>query len=506
MKRLESTAIGLLALLACAAAPGADEPAPPPLQIEDVPSPAAQLARLPVLAAAPDGSVWMVWAEPDSPVSARWALRCCEFDVSIGRWRSAHPIANSLMLDPDGGLPSVAACGDGQLWVSWSEPAAGTDASRSFFCSSTDGGNTWTEPSPVSRKGGDAAFPALAALADGRILAAWIDRSGRSSPDAGAGVFLRFLTGSLTAAPDWLLDGRAAPESQPDLVPLLDGGAVLAYRGISETGAWDPRMARLHGRKWEDRHPISADGWKGAGAGGPRIAADGGRLVAAWRTASPADPHILVSTSPDAGGRFLAPLQVNAGSPAGLPAAALLHDGAALIAWIESDSAGRSGAWVRRLAPDNSLDAPFFLGLASPQTAPPQIAIVHDYSGDVFSAQAIIACGLPGGSLGVRTVLLNVPEADLLSVANAACHCAPTPMQMIGYALLGTVVSVGPGRSSVVIESGAVPGVLDSGRHDFAVDPQLGALLKPGRECLAHIVRKDGGWRLYDARLLEPAR
>jgi hypothetical protein len=79
-------------------------------------------------------------------------------------------------------------------------------------------------------------------------------------------------------------------------------------------------------------------------------------------------------------------------------------------------------------------------------------------------------------------------------------------MQLIGYALLGTVVSVGPGRAWVVIESDAVPGVLDPGRHDFAVDPQLGALLQPGRECLAHIVRKDGGWRLYDARLLEPAR
>jgi hypothetical protein len=506
MKRLEPTAIGLLVLLACSAAPGADEPAPPPLQIEEVPSPAAHTAQFPVLAAAPDGTVWMVWAEPDSPVSARWALRCCEFDVSIGRWRSAHSIASSRMLDPAGGLPSVAACGNGQMWVSWPEAVAGTDASRSFFCSSTDGGDTWTEPSPVSRKGGDAAFPGLAALADGRILAAWIDRGGRSSPGAGAGVYLRFLTGPLTAAPDWLLDGRADPEGQPNLVPLLDGGAILAYRGISDTGALDPRIARLHGRKWEDPHPISADGWNGAGAGGPRIAADGGRLVTVWRTANPADPHILVSTSPDAGGRFLTPLQVNAGNPAGLPAAALLHDGAALIAWSESPSGGPAGAWVRRLAPENSLDAPFFLGLASSQYAAPQIVIVHDYAGDAFSAQAIVAYGSPGGSAGLRTVLLNVPEADLLSVANAACHCAPTPMQLIGYALLGTVVSVGPGRASVVIESDAVPGVLDSGRHDFAVDPQLGTLLQPGRECLAHIVRKDGGWRLYDARLLEPAR
>jgi len=506
MRLLEILGLGSLVAMGCAAA---EPPAPPPLQTEDVPSPAAQMARTPVLAGAPDGTVWMVWAEPDSPASTGWILRCSEFDVPIGRWRSAHLIAGSRKLDPGGGdLPSLAACGNGRLFVSWSEPAVGTDGRRSFYCSSTDGGDRWTPPSPVSGGDGDATSPALAALVDGRVLAAWIGRSGRPGSDAGAGVYLRFLTGALTAAPDWLLDGRAAPEGPPDLVPLLDGGAVLSYRGLSETGARDPRIARLHGRKWEDRHPISADGWKDAGpwAGGPRIAADGGRLVSVWRTANSAGPNVLVSTSPDAGARFLAPLQVNAGKPAGLPAAALLHDGAALIVWSERDSAGPAGAWVRRLAPDSSLDAPLYLGLADPQFAAPQIAVVHDYAGDVFSAQAIIAYAAPGGSSGVRTVLLNVPEADLLSAADAACHCAPTPMQLVGYTLLGTVVSRTPDRTSVVLESDAVPGVLDPGRHDFDVDPQLGALLQTGRECLAHIVRKDGRWRLYDARILEPAR
>jgi hypothetical protein len=506
MKRLASGALSLAAVLGLAAA--AEPPAPPPLQIEGVPSPAARGARSPVLAVGPDGIVWMAWFEPVLPDSAAWVVRCSEFDPATGQWRSAHSMAPARESDTGGdGLPSLVACGNGRLFVSWSKPSAGAGSSLSFFSSSTDGGCTWTAPSLLSRREGDAAFPALATLADGRVLAAWLNRGGQSGPDTGAGLYLRFLTGPLAAAPDWLLDGHAAGNSQPDLAPLLDGGVLLAYRGLSEAGIADPRIARLHGRKWENRRSISPDGWKGdrADAGGPCIAADGGRLVAVWRTANPADPHILVSTSPDAGARFLAPLRVNAGTPAGLPGVALLHDGAALIVWSEQDPAGSVGVWVRRLAPDFSLNAPMYLEPVPAQgpAAVPQIAIVHDYASDVLAAQAIIACRTSGGPPGVRTVLLNIPEADLLSTADENCHCSPTPMQLVGYSLLGTVVSLSSDRTSATIESDAVPGVLDAGRHVYAIDPWLGALLQPGRECLAHIIRKDGQWRLLDARLLD---
>jgi hypothetical protein len=453
----------------------------------------------------------MAWAEPLSPASAGWALRCVEFDSAIGQWRRPHSVVTGRRLNPGGiDLPSLAAGGEGQLFVAWSEPATGTGGHRSFFCSSSDSGLTWTAPASLSREDSDVSYPALAFLADGRVLAAWLDRNGQPGSDAGAGLFLRFLTGSLASAPDWLLDGRSSGGSQPALAPLLDGGAVLAYRGLSETGVEDPRIARLHGRKWENRHTICSDGWKGGGAeaGGPRMAADGGRLVAAWRTANAIDPHILVSTSPDAGARFLAPLQVNADFPEGLPGVALLHDGAALLVWCERDSKGSANAWVRRLAPDFSLNSPLLLGPSSPRSPEPvpQIAVVHDYAGDVFAAQAIIAYHASGGPSEVRTVILNVPEADLLSVADANCHCLPSPMQLIGYSLLGTVVYVAYDRTSVTIESDTMPGVLDAGRHVFAIDPELAKVLQPGRECLAHILRKDGKWRLYDARLLETAR
>ena len=103
-------------------------------------------------------------------------------------------------------------------------------------------------------------------------------------------------------------------------------------------------------------------------------------------------------------------------------------------------------------------------------------------------------------------MIVNIPEADLLSVANDDCHCAPTPMQLVGYSIFGTVVSIARDRHSVVIESDSVPGVLDAGRTSFLINPSLAATLNPGRECLGRITRKDGKWTLFDARMLEEAR
>ena len=67
-------------------------------------------------------------------------------------------------------------------------------------------------------------------------------------------------------------------------------------------------------------------------------------------------------------------------------------------------------------------------------------------------------------------------------------------MQLVGYSLFGTVISIASDRTSTVIESDAVPGVLDAGRHTFAIAAQLGSVLRPGREYLARIARNGGVW------------
>jgi hypothetical protein len=175
--------------------------------------------------------------------------------------------------------------------------------------------------------------------------------------------------------------------------------------------------------------------------------------------------------------------------------------------WSEQSGQSPPAAWVRRCAPEFSLNPPVPLGAVSHSGSGDcvQIAIVRNFSGDALSAQALVAYQGPGNPGAIRTLIVNIPEADLLSAANDACHCAPTPMQMAGYSLFGTVVSIAPDQKSVVIESDAVPGVLDAGKTLFLIDPSLAAMLKPGRECLGHIDRKDGKWNLFEARLLEEA-
>jgi hypothetical protein len=199
-----------------------------------------------------DGSVWMIWKEPTSPISSDWNLRCCQFDSDTLAWHPAGSVAANRKLHAGSNdLPTLAASGTGRLYAAWSEPVAGTSGSRIYACDSTDGGVRWTSPEPTSTETTSGAYPTLTTLADGRVLLAWLDRRGRSADEAASSIYLRFLNGPMTEAPDWLFDAHASPGAQPSLAPFVDGGAGLAYRGLSDDGTADPRFARLHGRKWD---------------------------------------------------------------------------------------------------------------------------------------------------------------------------------------------------------------------------------------------------------------
>ena len=109
----------------------------------------------------------------------------------------------------------------------------------------------------------------------------------------------------------------------------------------------------------------------------------------------------------------------------------------------------------------------------------------------------------PGNPAPLRTLLVTVPEGQLLAAANEDCHCAPTPMQLLGFPIHGIVASLSSDGKAMTLDMDSVPGVLDAGRHPFAVEPETWADLRPGNEYLARIFRRDGVWHLFDARLME---
>jgi hypothetical protein len=499
----------LLSILAAGSAPAADLPPQSPLGAVEILPPSSSGARAAVLASSRDGGVWLAWIEPAGSPQAGPALRCARFDAVAGCWGASQTIASVPGWEDGEDIPAFAAGARGHLAAAWPvrRPEPIVLASQS-----DDNGATWTPPAPLSRESHHTSHVCLATLEDGRVLAAWLDGRAPRLRAGFAALYLRFLTGPMTVAPDWLFEKAVSGSCQPDLEPLLDGGALLAYRALSSDGERDIAVARLHGRRWDDRHVLSPDGWIAPSeaqtfGGGPAVATDGNRAVAAWYTEADGDPRILVSTSPDAGARFLMPLRLDAGRPAGHPAAALLHDGAALVTWMSAESgADPDTVWLRRLSPENSLDPALSLGKAAPARigGSPRIALVRDYAGGAEPAQAMIA--FTGPEKSFHALLVTVPEASLLAAAEQNCRCGLTPAQLLGYPVSGTIAAVSPAYGTVVMDTGAIPGLIDAGRHVFFASDAQSRTLDAGRKYVARLEYRDGMWWLYDAKLLDEAR
>jgi len=470
----------------------------PPVQIAEIASPAPPGSVAPVLCRGRNGTVWLTWLEPDQ--AGRYRLLCAPFDADGRGWKRPRFIASIPSSGRQAPPATAFAAADGKsLAAAWTGDHAGRPCI--LACVSADGGGEWSQPEPLSGEYRIGTEPALAALAEGRFLAAWFEHPPGPEP-VGGDELRECVLVSEGKGTGLGIDRSVSGGSSPSLVSFLDGGALVAYRGLGEHGVRDILTSRFRHNEWDPGRAVNDDRWipDAPPAGGPVLATDGGRVAAAWFTAADDDPRLLASSSPDAGGRFLMPLTVATGPIAGRPAVVLLHDNAALIFWNASAAGRGAGFWMRRVTPDFTLDPPAFLAPASIQAAP-VAAIARDYEGKSASAQILLAFAADKGIPTVQTLAITIPEAALLA-AEDTCHCSPAPAELLGYPIRGTIKKVAAGPSVIFLEHDEVPGILAKGTDPFRAAPDLAAASKTGSRCLARIERRNGEWWIFDVRLL----
>ena len=507
---LRPTVFPPLAAFLVAASPALD--AQPHLTVTELPGPAAAAsASGSSLARGPDGRIWLTWLETSGATTAlRFATRRPQ-DASWSEPRTIASGAHWFVNWAD--FPALTADGGGRATAVWfvnnPAPPAGSGAGhdhhgpgyRAFLSSTTDEGKTWSPPALLTREANSIEFVSLATLADGRVLAAWLDGRGKRN-GAGAQRLSARILGS--AEPDTLVDASVCDCCQTSLTAFPDGTALLAYRGRTADEVRDIRVTRFRGRAWDEPRALAVDDWRinACPVNGPQLASDGGRVAAAWFTAADHEPRVLASFSPDAGARFLQPLRLHDTKPAGRVATALLRDGAILVAWV--DVAGV--LWLRRVTPEFTAAEP--IALTVPGTARvkgfPRLALLRDYLGGREPAQLLVTFTADAAP-GLRTLLITIPEADLLETERN-CNCAPTPEQLRGYSFRGQIVGVGPAAATLQVKHPEIPGVLPEGTRDFRVAPELAAAAgQPGRQFLGRIEKRDAAWWLFDVRFLANA-
>ena len=499
-----------LALALAAAALDADGPA---IRFENIsaPSSAAPVAG-PSITTSADGTAWLTWLEQENRTTA---LKFSTYLPDARRWSTAGTIAqgDNLVINP-ADFPCLAAGRRGHATAAWYvhnppgpsvAPATAHDhegpGSHAMVSRTADGGRTWSQPAPLTAESHATEFVSLAALADGRVLAAWLDGRAQKNGAGRQQLFARVLG---DAGRDLRVDASVCDCCQTALTAFPDGTALLAYRGRSDREIRDIRVTRWRGATWDEPRPLNNDEWQIAGCpvNGPQLASDGGRIAAAWFTAAGDDPRVVASFSPDAGKRFLMPLRLSEATPFGRVATALLHDGAFLVTFV--DAAG--ALMLCRVTPDFVATPPVQLAAAETGRIKgfPRMALLRDYDGGSTAAELIVTFTQENVA-GLRTVRVTVPEGDML-VAEKNCDCSPTPDQLKGFPIRGTIIGPLRAGGTLRVAHFEVPGIFAEGTRDFKVTADAVArAAQPGRQFLGRIEQRDGTWWLTEVRLIATA-
>ena len=484
----------------------------PAIRFEAVAAPTAPGAFGATIAAQPDGNAWLIWFEPAGSQST---LRVSTFDRATRQWRAPGTIAGNLNVQPDTSTRpalSVGERGDGTVvWIAAAPPTLAANATtgpatphnvqRAFVSQTSDHAQSWTAPAPLTTASDAVEHVSLAPLADGRVLAAWLD--GRGNP---AGGDKRALYSRVIGVPgsDQLIDDAVSAGCPTALTSFPNGSALVSYRGRTTEDIRDLRVARYHHHRWESPHAVHDDGWRTNAAPdhGPHLASDGGRVAVTWFTATQDEPRVLASLSPDAGSRFLMPLRISETKAAGHVSTVLLHDGAMLVSWVDADG----GLWLRRVTPDFVTTEPLAL-VASGRgriIGRPRLVLLQDYAGGKSVAQLLIGV-LRDQEPALQTLLVTVPEGDLVE-AEKNCDCSGGSDDLQGFALRGRILAAKSPTNTLRVTHYEVPGMLDEGAREFVLAPDVTLPADViGRPFLGRFERRSGQWVLFSVRLIGAA-
>lgn len=335
------------------------------------------------LAISDRGSIWLSWLEPVG--DKEHAFKCASFDPARQEWTAARVIASGANFFVNWADFPVLAAGANRLTAVWfvNSPGGGDhDGYHAEFSVSTNEGETWSKPQPITGESASVEFVALQPLKSGEVLAAWLDgrnRHGGGASDRQA-LYARVIG---TKNSDVVVDPSVCDCCQVSLIPTADGGALVAYRGRSLDEIRDMRFARFRAGRWESPQTLHADGWKIAGCpvNGPQLAANGRETAAVWFTGANNQSSVHLARANDALTGFAAPTRVDLGRPQGRVDSVMLPNGTAIVTWLESSGTDKEGGiYLRAQSARGELSAPALLGSTTTARASgfPRVVLLSD--------------------------------------------------------------------------------------------------------------------------------
>jgi hypothetical protein len=269
---------------------------------------------------------------------------------------SAHLVSNFA------DVPSVRGLADGSLLAHWIEMnGPDPEAYDLKISTSRDNGKTWSAPVSPHRDGTKTQHGFAAFFNSGNgVGLVWLD--GRDTAGGKGAMTLRAAT-SISGKDDMLVAPRVC-DCCPTAAANTTEGPVVAFRGRTADEIRDIYVSRLEGKAWSAPVLVHDDGWKinGCPVNGPAIAARGRDVAVAWFTVQSGQGRAYVAFSADGGRTFRAPIRVDDEGSTGRVQVELLADGSAAVSWIEFGK-GPSQFKVRTISPNGARSRPADIAL-----------------------------------------------------------------------------------------------------------------------------------------------
>jgi len=318
-----------------------------------------------------DGRARLSWIEPLS--GGGDALRFSTWDGE--RWSAAQEIARGPDWFVNGAdVPALAALTDGTLAAAWlvqigSQP----DAHGIQVSLSTDSGTTWTPPRALQTDTSacEHGFVSLEAFGPDTFGAVWLD--GRAVAAGGPSGATRLLGRTLhrdgSGGFEQLLDERVC-DCCPTALVRVGGRTLAAYRDRSDDELRDIKLITLGPQGLVSRS-LGDEGWHidGCPVNGPALDVHGQSVGAAWYTEAGGEPRVCCAFSQDGGATFGEPVTLSSSSPIGAVDVAFGPGGELWVSWLQAFEDGR-GAWqVARVGEDGFVGSVRELATVPPSRA-----------------------------------------------------------------------------------------------------------------------------------------
>lgn len=376
------------------------------LRLEADASPTDIGAAEPNLSTTPEGHVLLSWLAPagDSTTALRFSVR-----DSSGGWGAPREVIrrNDLFVNW-ADFPSVVTLADGRLLAHWLQRnGEGRYAYDVRVSESPDGGATWGERVTPHTPGipAEHGFVALLPTADSGAAMVFLDGGAGSEDAHGAVMHLAYATwgasGGITSRA--IIDHRVCDCCQTG-VAMTTQGPIAVYRDRSDAEIRDMSVSRLVDGAWTEPKPIHSDGWKidFCPVNGPSISASGDTVAIAWFAAPDDSARVQVVFSTDGGATFGAPIRVDGGQPTGRVDIELLDGDAALVSWVERTGGEAAEVWARVVHRGGTVDPNLVVSTsnATRSSGFPRMTRIAD--------GVMMAWTMPGQPSAVRTAFIRV--------------------------------------------------------------------------------------------------